>query len=82
MEIQPDNLLSLNQPLNLLPEVKLEVEKLIASPQLMQYLIEKTIEVMIQNGVGITNSASGDFIRGVNRGTLSLLNALVEHIED
>lgn len=48
----------------------------------MQYLIEKTIEVMIQNGVGITNSASGDFIRGVNRGTLSLLNALVEHIED
>jgi len=58
------------------------VLQLISSPQVVQFLVEKTVDIMIQNCVAITETASGDFIRGVNRGTLLLLNALVEHIEE
>jgi len=59
-----------------------QVKSIVASPQVFQYLIEKTIDTMIQNNVSITGTSSGDFIRGVNRGTLLLLNAIVEHIDD
>ena len=59
-----------------------QVKAIIASPQVFQYLIEHTITVMIQNNIAINKEASGDFIRGVNRGSLILLNSIVEHIDD
>lgn len=48
----------------------------------MQFIVEKTIDTMLENVVSITSDSSGDFIRGVNRGTLALLNALIAHIEE
>ena len=82
MEVRPETLLSLQQPQNLPLEARQQVLQLISSPQVVQFLVEKTVDIMIQNCVAITETASGDFIRGVNRGTLLLLNALVEHIEE
>lgn len=47
-----------------------------------QYFVEKATETMFTNIIAIDNQSSGDFIRGVNRGTLALLNALVETLPE
>jgi len=47
-----------------------------------QFFIEKATVVMFDNLVSVDNKSSGDFIRGVNRGTLAFLNALVESLPE
>ena len=64
-------------------EARQQVLQLLSSPAMFQFLIEATVDTMIQNVVSVgDNTASGDFIRGLNRGTLLLLNSIIDHIED
>ena len=79
----PDQLVHLNRPLNLPQEAREQVQQIIASPQMLQYLMEHTISIMLANGVALNDSSiTVDFMRGINRGTLLLLNSLIDHLPD
>ena len=61
--------------------MRLQVEGLFKSPQLIQFLVENAVDVLLETSVNLENDHSADFIRGVHRGVLLHLNGLVAHIE-
>lgn len=58
-------------------EVRAQIEAVLESPALIQYMIEHTIHSIIQNVDINTKGASGDYMRGLNEGALDLLNSIL-----
>ncbi len=60
-------------------EMRAQVEQLLRSPQVQQYLIQKAIQLLLENGVDLDNNGntSSRMLKGLNRGVLLFLNELV-----
>lgn len=78
MELNQVTLLQVYQPQILTPDTRTQLELVLSSPVLIQYFIEHAIYMLVQNGFDINpKGASGEYIRGLNEGTLNLLNSIL-----
>ena len=78
MELNQVTLLQVYHPQILTPDVRIQLTKLLESPVLIQYFIEHAIHMLIQNGFDMNpKGASGEYIKGLNEGTLNLLNSIL-----
>ena len=78
MELNHVTLLQVYQPQILTPDTRTQLELVLSSPVLIQYFIEHAIHMLVQNGFDINpKGASGEYIRGLNEGTLNLLNSIL-----
>ena len=78
MELNQVTLLQVYQPQILTPDTRTQLELVLSSPVLIQYFIEHAIDMLVQNGFDINpKGASGEYIRGLNEGTLNLLNSIL-----
>ncbi len=77
MQVTQLNLIQLYHPQVLTPQTRDEIEAVIASPAIQQYMIEHTLQSIITNVDLNTAGASGDYMRGLNEGALDLLNSLI-----
>ena len=81
MELLPQDLLRLQRRVPLPEELYNQVQGVLTSPHIVRYLGDVALECMLNNTLNLDNEASADFMRGMQKGVLYMLNEIVDHVE-